>query len=46
MMLYRLLCVLEDVFFFGYLSIMNVIWNMNIFLRIIEYYWDPYIAVM
>ena len=46
MMLYHLLCVLEDVFFFGYLLIMNVIWNMNIFLRIIEYYWYPYMAVM
>ena len=31
MMLYHLLCVLEDVFFFGYLLITNVIWNMNIF---------------
>ena len=31
MMLYHLLCVLEDVFFVGYLLIMNVIWNMNIF---------------
>ena len=30
-MLYHLLCVLEDVFFVGYLLIMNVIWNMNIF---------------
>ena len=45
MMLYHLLFVLEDVFFFGYLLIMNVIWNMNIFLRIIEYYWYPYMAV-
>ena len=27
-------------------SIMNVIWNMNIFLRITEYYWYPYLAVM
>ena len=31
---------------FDYLLIMNVIWNMNIFLRIIEYYWYPYMAVM
>ena len=31
MMLYHLFCVLEDVFFVGYLLIMNVIWNMNIF---------------
>ena len=46
MMLYYLLCVLEDVFFVGYLLIMNVIWNMNIFLRIIEYYWYPYMTVM
>ena len=27
MMLHHLLCVLEDVFFFDYLLIMNVIWN-------------------
>ena len=31
---------------FDYLLIMNVIWNMNIFLRIIEYYWYPYMVVM
>ena len=46
MMLYHLRCVLEDVFFFDYFSIMNVIWHMNIFLRIIEYYWYPYTIVM
>ena len=31
---------------FGYLLIMDVIWSVNIFLRIIEYYWYPYMAVM
>ena len=44
MMLYHLPCVLEDVCFFGYLLIMDVIWNVNIFLRIFE--WYPYLAVM
>ena len=37
-MLYHLHCVLGDVFFFGYLLIMDVIWNVNIFLRIFDWY--------
>ena len=44
MMLYHLPCVLEDVCFFGYLLIMDMIWNVNIFLRIFD--WYPYLAVM
>ena len=36
MMLYHLPCVLEDVCFFGYLLIMDMIWDANIFLRIIQ----------
>ena len=43
-MLYHLHCVLEDVFFFGYLLIMDMIWNVSIFLRIFE--WYPYLEVM
>ena len=30
--------------FFGYLLIMDVIWNVNVFLRIFD--WYPYLAVM
>ena len=44
MMLHHLHCVLEDVFFFGYLLIMDMIWNVNIFLRIFE--WYPRLTVM
>ena len=38
------LAVLEvHVYFFGYLLIMDMIWNVNIFLRIFD--WYPYLEV-
>jgi len=45
MMLYHLPCVLEDgSSVFEYLLIMDVIWNVDIFLRIFD--WYPYLTVV